>query len=108
MGYRGKLAERQQARRLRRTGLPLAEIAALLGVSKSSVSLWVHDVPFDPLPALPVAAAAPPTPCSAASSPRSTACCVKVRPASGGCPSASSWSRGSPCTRGRVPSGTGR
>jgi DNA-binding transcriptional MerR regulator len=50
MGYRGKLAERQQARRLRRTGLPLAEIAALLGVSKSSVSLWVRDVPFDPLP----------------------------------------------------------
>ena len=28
MGYRGKLAERQQARQLRRTGLPLAEIAA--------------------------------------------------------------------------------
>jgi hypothetical protein len=26
MGYRGKLAERQQARQLRRTGLPLAEI----------------------------------------------------------------------------------
>jgi DNA-binding transcriptional MerR regulator len=50
MGYRGKLAERQQARRLRRTGLPLAEIAALLGVSKSSVSVWVRDVPFDPLP----------------------------------------------------------
>jgi len=26
MGYRGKLAERQQARQLRRTGLPLAEM----------------------------------------------------------------------------------
>jgi hypothetical protein len=50
MGYRGKLAERQQARRLRRTGLPLAEIAARLGVSRSSVSLWVRDVEFDPLP----------------------------------------------------------
>jgi hypothetical protein len=50
MGYRGKLAERQQARQLRGTGLPLAEIAARLGVSKSSVSLWVRDVGFVPLP----------------------------------------------------------
>jgi AraC-like DNA-binding protein len=50
MGYRGKLAERQQARLLRGTGLPLAEIAARLGVSKSSVSLWVRDVEFEPIP----------------------------------------------------------
>jgi transcriptional regulator with XRE-family HTH domain len=50
MGYRGKLAERQQARLLRSTGLPLAEIAARLGVSKGSVSLWVRDVAFEPLP----------------------------------------------------------
>ena len=50
MGYRGKLSERQQARQLRRAGLPLAEIASQLGVAKSSVSLWVRDVPFDPLP----------------------------------------------------------
>ena len=50
MGYRGKLATQQQARRLRRTGLPLAKIAATLGVSKSSVSLWVRDVEFTPLP----------------------------------------------------------
>jgi hypothetical protein len=50
MGYRGKLAERQQARQLRRTGLPLAEIGGRLGVSKSSVSLWVRDVAFEPLP----------------------------------------------------------
>jgi hypothetical protein len=50
MGYRGKLAERQQARLLRGTGLPLAEIAARLGVSKSSVSLWVRDVAFEPIP----------------------------------------------------------
>jgi hypothetical protein len=50
MGYRGKLAERQQARQLRRTGLPLAEIAARLGVAKSSVSVWVRDVEFEPLP----------------------------------------------------------
>jgi hypothetical protein len=50
MGYRGKLAERQQARQLRRTGLPLVEIAARLAVSKSSVSLWVRDVEFEPRP----------------------------------------------------------
>jgi transposase len=50
MGYRGKLAERQQARQLRRIGLPLTEIAIRLGVSKSSVSIWVRDVEFDPLP----------------------------------------------------------
>jgi AcrR family transcriptional regulator len=49
MGYRGKLTERQQARQLRRGGLPLAEIAARLGVSKSSVSLWVRDVEFTPV-----------------------------------------------------------
>ena len=48
MGYRGKLAEREQARRLRQAGLPLAEIAAHLGVAKSSVSLWVRDVEFTP------------------------------------------------------------
>ena len=46
MGYRGKLAEQQLARQLRRTGLPLAEIALRVGVSKSSVSLWVRDVEF--------------------------------------------------------------
>src|SRR4029450_14112649 len=48
MGYRGKLVERRQARQLRRTGLPLPEIPARVGVSKSSVSLWVRDVEFDP------------------------------------------------------------
>ena len=50
MGYRGKLTEQQQARQLRRAGLPLAEIAAALGVSKSSVSLWVRDVEFESRP----------------------------------------------------------
>jgi uncharacterized protein YjcR len=50
MGYRGKLTERRQARQLRRAGLPLAEIATRLGVARSSVSLWVRDVEFDPLP----------------------------------------------------------
>ena len=50
MGYRGKVVERQQARQLRRTGLPVGEIAERLGVSKSSVSLWVRDVEFTPIP----------------------------------------------------------
>ena len=47
MGYRGKLAERQQARLPRQAGLALAEIAARRGVSKTSVSAWVRDVEFD-------------------------------------------------------------
>ena len=50
MGYRGKLNEREQARRLRTTGLPMAEIAARLRVPRSSVSLWVRDVPSSPAP----------------------------------------------------------
>ena len=50
MGYRGKLAERDEARRLRAGGATLAEIVEALGVSKSSVSIWVRDVPFIPRP----------------------------------------------------------
>ena len=48
MGYRGKLAERQQARELRAEGWTLAEIAERLNVSKGSVSTWVRDVAFQP------------------------------------------------------------
>jgi transcriptional regulator with XRE-family HTH domain len=48
MGYRGKVEQREQARILRAQNLTLADIAARLGVSKSSVSLWVRDVPFTP------------------------------------------------------------
>lgn len=50
MGYRGKLHEQARARALREQGLPLSDIATALGVSKSSVSLWVRDVQFEPLP----------------------------------------------------------
>jgi transcriptional regulator with XRE-family HTH domain len=50
MGYRGKVAEQEQARLLRAKNLTLADIASQLGVSKSSVSLWVRDVPFTPSP----------------------------------------------------------
>ncbi|HEV7759057.1 MAG TPA: hypothetical protein VGO78_08715 [Acidimicrobiales bacterium] len=47
MGYRGKTVERERARSLRARAWTLNEIVAELGVSKSSVSLWVRDVPFD-------------------------------------------------------------
>lgn len=48
MGYRGKVRERAQARGLRAQGWTLKEIADNLGVSKSSVSVWVRDVAFTP------------------------------------------------------------
>jgi len=48
MGYRGKLREQEEARRLRAQNLTLQDIADQLGVAKSSVSLWVRDVPFTP------------------------------------------------------------
>lgn len=50
MGYRGKLAERERARQLRAQAWTLKEIAEHLGVSKSSVSVWVRDVEFTPRP----------------------------------------------------------
>jgi transcriptional regulator with XRE-family HTH domain len=48
MGYRGKVVQREQARDLRAQNLTLQDIATQLGVSKSSVSIWVRDVPFTP------------------------------------------------------------
>jgi hypothetical protein len=48
VGYRGKVREREAARHLRAAGRTLQQIADELGVSKSSVSLWVRDVPFTP------------------------------------------------------------
>jgi hypothetical protein len=50
MSYRGKVKEQEAARALRAEGHTLADIAARLSVSKSSVSLWVRDVPFTPSP----------------------------------------------------------
>ena len=50
MGYRGKLTERAAACELRALGWPLIDIAEELGVAKSSVSLWVRDVAFEPRP----------------------------------------------------------
>lgn len=51
MGYRGKVGEQEAARDLRARGWTMNAIAAELGVSKSSVSLWTRDVPFEPRPA---------------------------------------------------------
>ena len=50
MGYGGTLLERQAARELRAESWALGDIAASLGVSRSSVSLWVRDVEFEPHP----------------------------------------------------------
>jgi transcriptional regulator with XRE-family HTH domain len=50
MGYGGKVVEQRRARELRAEAWTLADIAAELGVSKSSVSLWVRDVDFVPNP----------------------------------------------------------
>ena len=50
MGYRGKMREREEARRLRAEGKTLLEIATTLNVAKSSASIWVRDVPFQPSP----------------------------------------------------------
>jgi hypothetical protein len=47
MGYRGKLAGQDRARQLRARGWTLAEIAAEIGVSKASASIWTRDVEID-------------------------------------------------------------
>ena len=48
MGYRGKVQEQQRARELRAQSWTLMAIAQHLGVAKSSVSVWVRDVEFEP------------------------------------------------------------
>lgn len=50
MGNAGKVEEREQARALRAQAWTLAEIACELGVARSTVSLWVRDVVFEPRP----------------------------------------------------------
>ena len=44
MGYRGKVNEQEKARTLRAEGRTLQDIADVLGVAKSSVSLWCRDM----------------------------------------------------------------
>ncbi|MDQ1404251.1 MAG: hypothetical protein QOG03_2567, partial [Actinomycetota bacterium] len=48
MGYRGKLHEQDQARRLRAQGWTMPDIAKQLGVSQGSVSAWTRDVAYQP------------------------------------------------------------
>ena len=50
MRYGGKVDEQRRARTLRAQSWTLADIAAELGVAKSSVSTWVRDVDFEPSP----------------------------------------------------------
>ena len=50
MGYGGKIDAQRRARELRARSWTLADIATELGVSKSSVSVWVRDVAFVPNP----------------------------------------------------------
>lgn len=47
MGYRGKVEAQEKARLLRAENRTLQEIAAILGVSKSSVSLWVREMDIE-------------------------------------------------------------
>jgi transcriptional regulator with XRE-family HTH domain len=47
VGYRGKVEAQEKARLLRAEGRTLKDIAETLGVSKSSVSLWVRDLPVE-------------------------------------------------------------
>jgi transposase-like protein len=47
---RAKDWERSEARRLRAAGLSVGRIARQLGVAKSSVSVWVRDIPGPPRP----------------------------------------------------------
>ena len=61
MGYRGKVEEQERARELRAAGMTLLDIATELGVTKSSVSLWVRDVDFTPSTA-PLRRTTPPPP----------------------------------------------
>jgi hypothetical protein len=50
VGDGGKTREQQEARELRSRAWTLSDIAAELGVAKSSVSRWVRDVEFTPNP----------------------------------------------------------
>jgi transcriptional regulator with XRE-family HTH domain len=50
MRYGGKVEGQHRARELRAESWTLADIAAELGVAKSSVSRWVRDVDFEPNP----------------------------------------------------------
>jgi hypothetical protein len=53
VGYRGKVELQEKARLMRAESRTLQDIATTLGVSKSSVSLWVRDVAFEPGPRQP-------------------------------------------------------
>jgi hypothetical protein len=47
VGYRGKVNEQEKARMLRAEGRTLQDIADVLGVAKSSVSLWCRNIDIE-------------------------------------------------------------
>jgi hypothetical protein len=47
VGYRGKVGERERTRGLGAQAWTISEIVAELGVSRSSVSVWVRGADFD-------------------------------------------------------------
>jgi hypothetical protein len=59
VGYRGKVEQQNRARDLRSQSWTLDEISAELSVAKSSVSLWVRGVEFEPRPRQRSSSAAP-------------------------------------------------
>lgn len=75
---RRKERERAEARRLRESGWTLREIANCLGVSISSVSTWVRDIPRGPDPATPEPAA--PSPVERSGESRSCGRCERILP----------------------------
>lgn len=62
MFVRRKDAEREEARRLRAEGMSVKRIAKAVGVSVSSVSVWVRDVPCTVVPPAPPPQEAQPEP----------------------------------------------
>jgi hypothetical protein len=50
MGYRGRVEDREQARKLRADSWTLQQIADELSASRGQVSVWVRDVEFTPRP----------------------------------------------------------
>ena len=90
MGYGGKVVSSSGRRELRAEAWTLQDIATELGVSKSSVSLWVRDVEFTPRPTHRGHRRRVRAACTSASWPRSSGATRRASSASAASPSASS------------------
>ena len=105
VGYGGKLLERQRARELRAKAWTLVDIATELGVSKSSVSLWVRDVEFVPRPRNCGHASMKPHPLHVAKLEEIERCRGEGAERIGQLSEREFWSLALRCTRGRAASG---